>query len=84
MQNDWGLHESYSCLESQFVTPPVNTGETYFIMFLYNFFRRNYYFNKLSDIYQKKEKKKTNCRILFPKKKINCRIQNNFFFKSAG
>ncbi|KAJ0238023.1 Uncharacterized protein HA466_0245270 [Hirschfeldia incana] len=26
-QNDWGLHESYSCLESQFVTPPVNTDE---------------------------------------------------------
>ncbi|OAP08586.1 hypothetical protein AXX17_AT2G01010 [Arabidopsis thaliana] len=29
-QNDWGLHESYSCLNSQFVTPHVNTGETYF------------------------------------------------------
>ncbi|KAJ4888460.1 Uncharacterized protein Rs2_28208 [Raphanus sativus] len=26
-QNDWGLHESYSCLESQFVTPPVNIDE---------------------------------------------------------
>ncbi|ANM62800.1 XRI1-like protein [Arabidopsis thaliana] len=26
-QNDWGLHESYSCLNSQFVTPHVNTGE---------------------------------------------------------
>ncbi|CAH8318447.1 unnamed protein product [Eruca vesicaria subsp. sativa] len=26
-QNDWGLHESYSCLESQFVTPHVYTDE---------------------------------------------------------
>ncbi|KAF8117042.1 hypothetical protein N665_0012s0056 [Sinapis alba] len=26
-QEDWGLHESYSCLESQFVTPHVNTDE---------------------------------------------------------
>ncbi|CAH2045809.1 unnamed protein product [Thlaspi arvense] len=26
-QNDWGLHESYSCLNSQFVTPHVNTDE---------------------------------------------------------
>ncbi|KAG2283355.1 hypothetical protein Bca52824_054575 [Brassica carinata] len=26
-QNDWGLHESYGCLESQFVTPPVITDE---------------------------------------------------------
>ncbi|CAL9248967.1 unnamed protein product [Arabidopsis halleri] len=25
-QNDWGLHESYSCLNSQFVTPHVNKG----------------------------------------------------------
>lgn len=29
MQNDWGLHESYSCLNSQFVTPHVYKGETY-------------------------------------------------------
>ncbi|KAG7558468.1 hypothetical protein ISN45_Aa05g001210 [Arabidopsis thaliana x Arabidopsis arenosa] len=26
-QNDWGLHESYSCLNSQFVTPHVNKDE---------------------------------------------------------
>ncbi|KAL0792849.1 hypothetical protein Bca101_064226 [Brassica carinata] len=26
-QKYWGLHESYSCLESQFVTPHVNTDE---------------------------------------------------------
>ncbi|XP_010502208.1 PREDICTED: uncharacterized protein LOC104779539 [Camelina sativa] len=27
LQNDWGLHEGYSCLNSQFVTPHVNTDE---------------------------------------------------------
>ncbi|ESQ33109.1 hypothetical protein EUTSA_v10004908mg [Eutrema salsugineum] len=26
-QNDWGLHESYSCLNSQFITPHVYTDE---------------------------------------------------------
>lgn len=73
MQNDWGLHKSYSCLESQFVTPPVITGETYFIMFLYIFSEETNILTNCRIFTKKKEKKKlivgsfsqkTNCRIV--------------------